>query len=475
MRQPTAYRAALQAALLMCLLALSACAGVKGTTPDAANPVGEAAGGDAPGKPPANDAAEADGEGAGDAPLGYDANEEIELSPEAGMALNDAIRKMQSGDLEGARRKLEGLTSDADAGHLANYNLGVLSVRQGQEGAAENFFQEALRLNPDFTPALVSLTRLYLRQGKPGVAIQVAERFVRERPENLDHVSARLHVMVQLGRYEDVIRDAKEVLRKDERNVQAMISLASAWRELGKHELAESVLLQVVDVVGEDPFVLSDVYYRLGFVYLSLKDDLRARRSFEQAVELRPDFVEARNNLGVMYHRARDYSAAIEQFEASVELYPGYKEAYLNLGNAHKGKRSYVEAEEAFKRAVRVDNRYAAAYFNLGILYLDGAFEGRDRKEQYQQAIDNFNRYKSELGAEAPREDPTDQYIGEALKKIELEKQREEQARNAAMEPEGGEEEFPEEGGEEESPEEGGEEFPEEGGGEESPGEGGEE
>jgi tetratricopeptide (TPR) repeat protein len=287
----------------------------------------------------------------------------------------------------------------------------------------------------------------------------VAERYVSERPDNLDHVSARLQVLVQMGRYEDVIRDAKEVLRKDERNVQAMISMATAYRELGKHELAESVLLQVAQEVGEDAFVLSDVRYRLGYVYLAMEKDVRARGSFEEAVKLRPDFVEARNSLGVLYHRARDYTSAIEQFEAAVQLYPNYKEAYLNLGNAYKGKKSYAQAEDAFKRAIRVDTGYAWAYFNLGIMYLDGRFEGRDRKEQFQQAIDNFNRYKTELGAELPREDPTDKYIGEALKKIELEKQREQQEREAAMEPEEFPEEFPEEG--EEFPEDG-EEFPEE-------------
>jgi tetratricopeptide (TPR) repeat protein len=449
-------------------LGVTGCAGVKGSSkppveqPAVAEVPSEGAGAEvgagaeavAPSEGGEAEAAPAQAEGEA-----LDANEEIEVSPEVGRALSEAIASMQENDLEGARRKLEGLQRDPDAGHLANYNLGVLSVREGQDGAAQNFFEEALRLNPDFTPALVSLTRLMLRRGKPGLAIQVAERYVSERPDNLDHVSARLQVLVQMGRYEDVIRDAKEVLRKDERNVQAMISMATAYRELGKHELAESVLLQVAQEVGEDAFVLSDVRYRLGYVYLAMEKDVRARGSFEEAVKLRPDFVEARNSLGVLYHRARDYTSAIEQFEAAVQLYPNYKEAYLNLGNAYKGKKSYAQAEDAFKRAIRVDTGYAWAYFNLGILYLDGRFEGRDRKEQFQQAIDNFNRYKTELGAELPREDPTDKYIGEALKKIELEKQREQQEREAAMEPEEFPEEFPEEG--EEFPEDG-EEFPEE-------------
>jgi tetratricopeptide (TPR) repeat protein len=373
-----------------------------------------------------------------DAPVGKAAPErpkksgfgDVEVSDSAESALDSAATAMANGNYASARSTLEALQSDPKAGFLASYNLGVLADREGKADEAIGHFEESLRNNPDFTPSLVSVCRLYLRKGKAGLAVQTAERYVRQRPDNLDHVDAKLQVLLYNQRYEEVIREAKSVLRKDERNVRAMMNLAQAYHRLGKHELAESILTQVAEIT-EDDVLLGDVRNMLGFVYLALKDDFRARSSFEKALTHRPDHAEAHNNLGVLYHRARDYSGAAGSFERAVSLQPRFKEAFLNLGNAQKGSKDYPAAEKAFLEAIKIDSGYAPAYFNLGILYLDGEFDGRDKKEQFQLAIDNFNRYKAELKSDIPRDDPADQYVEEAKKKIEIEIKREEQNREA--------------------------------------------
>lgn len=469
---------------LVALVGLTACSGVKAKDDPA--PVGGPQGGagsagtESQGSEGAGSASQgsegAGSEGAGGG--GQDTTpqpareaEGPRFSAKTQKGLDSALDKLASGDDEGARASLERMISDPEAGFLASYNLGVLDSQRGDLNQAQQRFEEALEANPDFSPAVVGLAQLFLRQGNTGQALQACDRAIAQRPENLGHRAAKLDVLNRLGRYEDTIREAKQILQQDERNVQSMMHMASAYQQLGKFELAESILLQVEERVSGVPALQADVRYRLGFVYLSQKSEGKARLSFEKAIELRPDFAEARNNLGVMYHRARDYEAAVEQFEASLKYFPEYKEAYLNLGNACKGQRDYDRAEDSFKRAIRLDGSYAQAYFNLGLLYLDGKFEGRDRKEQFQQAIDNFNRYKSELKSGLPREDPSDQYIGEALKKIELEKQREEQDRNAAKEAEENPEpeENPEENPEEAPPED--EATPEEQPEEEDPGE----
>lgn len=443
MNKPMKTTLRILAAGLMVASLTTGCTGAgketKADTPLAgAPPVAEAPGGDSPqssGEAPVEDPLD---EGPGDdSPPARPEGEarRVEVSAEAEAALEGALKSMRGGDLKGARAGLEALLSDPTAGFLASYNLGVLSDREGKLEEAQNYFREALRLNPDFSPALVSLCRLHLREGKPGLAIQVADRYIRQQPQTLSHVDARLQVLVATQRYEDTINEAKALLKRDERNVAAMVNMATAYHRLGKHELAEDVLLQV-ERVASDRALLAQARYQLGFVYLAMERERQAKTSFEKAVEYRPDFAEARNNLGVLYHRSRDYQGAVEQFSAAISLFPRYREAYLNLGNAFKGLKEYTQAEESFQAAMKIDPAYAPAYFNLGILYLDANFDGRDKQEQYKLAIDNFNRYKVELGANVPREDPADQYIEEAKKKIELEKKREEQRREAQLEAE---------------------------------------
>lgn len=428
-------------AIVVLLFALGGCTGTSASKKKDDVPVGVAPGNVAGAEPtrtapeasapdPVGDAEDGPVEKAAPARPKKSGLGDINVSASADSALESAADAMNNGDLVGARSTLEALRNDPTAGFLASYNLGVLADREGKAEEAIGHFEESLRLNPDFTPSLVSACRLQLRLGKAGLAVQMAERYVRQRPDNLDHVDAKLQVLLYNERYEDVIREAKAVLRKDERNVRAMMNMAQAYHRLGKHELAESILTQVADISHDDA-LLGDVRNMLGFVYIALADDFRARSSFEKALTHRPDHAEAHNNLGVLYHKARDYSGAADEFERAVALQPRFKQGFLNLGNARKGAKDYPSAEKAFLEAIRIDSGYAPAYFNLGILYLDGEFDGRDRKEQFQLAIDNFNRYKAELKAEVPRDDPADQYVEEAKKKIEIEIKREEQNREA--------------------------------------------
>ena len=120
------------------------------------------------------------------------------------------------------------------------------------------------------------------------------------------------------------------------------------------------------------------------------------------------------------------------QFQAAITYYPKFTDAHVNLGNSYKGQGDFKKAEQSFLKASKIDPDFAPAYFNLGVLYLDTeSIGGRDKKAQFQLAIDNLIRYKAEMKSTLPRDDPADKYIKESKKKIELEKKRETQRREA--------------------------------------------
>lgn len=358
----------------------------------------------------------------------------VKVSDEAQEEIGEAIAAMDSGDYGAAEDTLRDWTSDEQAGFLAHYNLGVLADRRSKVEEAKAAYEAALAANPDFAPALVNLVRMHLRQGQSDRALSVADRYIRAKPDNLNHIDARVQVLIHIGRYEDAIRESKEVLRGDETNVRAMFNLARAYYSLGRVELASDILAQISKDHSGNTALMAEVEHLRGFVLLAQERDGKAILALEKAIQLRPNYAEGRNNLGVLYHKARDYQNAIEHFTAAIALFPEFKEAHLNLGNAYKGQKNWVEAERAFLKASSLDTNYASAYFNLGILYLDAQFEGRDKKDLFQLAIDNFNRYKAEMKSALPRDDPADKYIAEAKKRIEVEKQREEMMRQAEQE-----------------------------------------
>jgi tetratricopeptide (TPR) repeat protein len=342
--------------------------------------------------------------------------------------IRDALDDATKGDLESAARDLESLSDNPNGGFLAAYNLGVIRERQGKYEQAAKAYFKSLTNNPDFSPALENLVKLYLRQDQTGDAERIARKFAEQQPDNIDHRVVLLRIDFARGAYEDVIRGAKELLRRDERNVEAMTLMADANFRLERYELSKAILIRAIELAPNR----AELYSMYGTVALQLDDPDKARVNFEKAVEVEPGYPEARNNLGVLYHRARDYTSAVEQFRVAINNYPDYKEAYLNLGNAYKGLARYKDAELAFKKALTIDQGYADAHFNLGILYLDSEIAGVETIPRLQKAIDSFNKYKS-AAQRLPKDDPADKYIAEAKNAIEVEKQRQEMMRESQM------------------------------------------
>src|SRR6185312_8521953 len=109
---------------------------------------------------------------------------------------------------------------------------------------------------------------------------------------------------------------AKKVLKKDERNIDAMLSLGEIWYEQKKFELAKKVLGNAKEIDATVP----EVWNLLAFVYLAL--DLRpsALDAFRKASALREDFPEAHNNLGAMLNEANDCDGATRELETAVKF-----------------------------------------------------------------------------------------------------------------------------------------------------------
>ncbi|MFB6264563.1 MAG: tetratricopeptide repeat protein [Bradymonadaceae bacterium] len=349
-------------------------------------------------------------------------------SPSAGKSPNSqiesAVEAASSGNYERATRVLERLSDHPKKGHLASYNLGIVREMKGEDKAAVRAYQQALSTNPGFSPALLNLVRLHIRQGRIGPADAAADRYIGERPDNLGHRVAKLEVLLAQNQYETVVRKAKEILRQDEKNVDAMVAMARANFHLERYELAEAILGRAEELAADR----AEIYFLYGLVAQAKGERDRAIQNLEKAVSMRARFPEARNALGLLYQEAGDYQAAAEQFEKALKTYPEFKEALLNLGIAYRGMGKFREAEASFKRVLELDSDYADAYFNLGVLYLDNKLSGIEKIPRLEKAIDFFRKYKR-AARRIGSDDPVDDYMSAAREKIKAERQRQKMMR----------------------------------------------
>ena len=135
------------------------------------------------------------------------------------------------------------------------------------------------------------------------------------------------------------------------------------------------------------------------------KQDPEAVACYRRALELKPDYAEAHNNLGnalkdqgkldeavACYRRALELKPdlcrgaqqpghclqdqgkldeAVACYRRALELKPDYAEAHNNLGNALKDQGKLDEAVACYRRALELKPDYAEAHNNLGVALKD--------------------------------------------------------------------------------------------------------
>jgi Flp pilus assembly protein TadD len=93
-------------------------------------------------------------------------------------------------------------------------------------------------------------------------------------------------------------------------------------------------------------------YHNLGNVFQALHRDDDAEKAFRRAIELKPTFVEAMNDLAALLVKKGDREEAEAILRKAIAIKPSYPYAHINLGRILIDKGSFSEAETEFKRAL---------------------------------------------------------------------------------------------------------------------------
>ena len=125
--------------------------------------------------------------------------------------------------------------------------------------------------------------------------------------------------------------------------------------------------------------------------YVSRGDDLFGQRhfaealaSYDSALALRPDYVEALNNRGVTLWELQRFDEALASYDRALAVEPDYVEALSNRGNALIKLQRHDEALASYSRALAVRPNHAEALNNCGNVLkelnrLDEALANYDR------------------------------------------------------------------------------------------------
>jgi tetratricopeptide (TPR) repeat protein len=92
----------------------------------------------------------------------------------------------------------------------------------------------------------------------------------------------------------------------------------------------------------------------------------QAISQYRQALQFKPDYVEAHNNLGIALQLQGKIDEAIEHFRQAIQIDPGYVEAYYNMGITFRAQGNLDQAINCYRQALKLKPNHFEAHNNLG-------------------------------------------------------------------------------------------------------------
>jgi tetratricopeptide (TPR) repeat protein len=155
----------------------------------------------------------------------------------------------------------------------------------------------------------------------------------------------------------------QDCVNKSPRKARPYNNLGSALAGLGRLPEAAAHFRKAIELKPN----YGDARYNLGFALVRLGRLEDGTQQLEEAVRLEPENFMALNNLGVAYLLQQNYPEATRHLQKAVELDSTYETARNNLAVALKHQGDLKGAIHHLEEAVRINPNYAEAFNNLGI------------------------------------------------------------------------------------------------------------
>lgn len=181
--------------------------------------------------------------------------------------------------------------------------------------------------------------------------------------------------------------------------------------------MARKMYREAIDTFREgsakDPILRN----KIGIAYHQLLDLDKARKSYEDALKLKPNYVEAMNNIGTVYYARKSYRRAITWYSRALKVAPDDTKSapiYMNLGTAYFARKQYQFTTKAYEQALALDPDVFEHHGSFGVMLEERTVEERAK----------YHLYLAKLYAKDGRNELAIQYLRKALEEGLKEKKK---------------------------------------------------
>ena len=185
-------------------------------------------------------------------------------------------------------------------------------------------------------------------------------------PSHPDSLHLRGLLGYQQGDYGLALELIQQAIALDHSKPHYFFNQALALEKEERWEEAISAYQEAIRLKPQYVEALSNI----GNVYRRQRQWEKAITAYEGARKLRPQSADLLNNLGVVYKEKGDWDHALVQYQQATKLSPQHAEAHHNMGVILKDQGKLDEAAQAFQEALNLKPNYANAHYHLGLILL---------------------------------------------------------------------------------------------------------
>lgn len=222
--------------------------------------------------------------------------------------------------------------------------------------------------------------KVYLSSNNPQAALHDINKAlaIDSNVAVLREANGEYYFMINRGRAAQ--KEWEACIKLDPENSNCLMKLGELYIAVKNYERALEMINRQLDIDNKD----AQAYFMKGIVVRDKYNDTAlALQYFQNAVDLKQDFVDALDMLGVTLSYRGDTLAPF-YYKRILEYQPNRYDIYYKLGAYYMNQNQENRALEAFTNAVQINPADAESYYSMGYIHL--------QLRQFAQARDLFTQ-----------------------------------------------------------------------------------
>jgi len=274
---------------------------------------------------------------------------------------------LAAGQADKAEETLRGYLSQEPDKETHALELASFLVDRGRFKEAEQTLKDFVSAHPRNYNACFALADFYLSRRRGAQAVKIFQEIAAEDANGPKGVLARNRLAalrLNQGHLEEADRLVAEVLKDNPKDMDAL-------RLQGRIALLKKDGLKAVtdfQILTQDQPKNPEAWLLLARAHKLQGETEQAKENAAKALELKPDFLEARGFLYGLFLEAKDYDGAIQAIKGYLKFDDKDVANLIALGDVYVLKHDYAQAQNTFQSVVNLDPQKPQGYFRLGLL-----------------------------------------------------------------------------------------------------------